>query len=143
MIRPAEPGDLAAVEALLREAGLPVDGVAEQFGTFVVVHEGGRVLGAAGLEPYGRDALLRSVVVAEEARGRGYGELLARRVVGDARSRGVKDVYLLTTTAETFFARLGFERVTRQQIPAGLESSRELRGACPASATVMRSPGGD
>ena len=47
MIRQAEPRDLAAVLALLSEAKLPTDGVAEHFRSFFVVDEGGRVLAEA------------------------------------------------------------------------------------------------
>ena len=44
----------------------------------------------------------------------------------------------LTTTAERFFPRFGFERITRDDVPASVQASIEFREACPASATVMR-----
>ena len=48
------------------------------------------------------------------------------------------ELYLLTTTAEGFFPRLGWEPVARAELPAELAGSQELRGACPASAAAMR-----
>jgi amino-acid N-acetyltransferase len=138
VIRAAEAPDRAAVEALLIDAGLPIDGVVDHFGTFFVADEGGRVVAAAGLELYGEDALLRSVVVAMAARGTGLGSTLTHRALDEACARGARAVYLLTTTAETFFTRLGFERVPRDRVPEQVRASRELQGACPASATVMR-----
>ncbi len=138
MIRAAKPSDRADVEALLVAARLPTEGVAEHFGSFFVVEEEGRVMGAAGLEAYGPDVLLRSVVIAKEARGAGVGSRLTRRAVDEARARGARAVYLLTTTAASFFPRFGFERVARGDVPASMQASRELQGACPASAVVMR-----
>ena len=138
MIRSAEPTDRANVEALLVAAGLPIDGVAEHFASFFVVDDGGRIVGVAGIELYGEHALLRSVAVADDAKSSGVGTLLTQRVLEEAAARGARAVYLLTTTAERFFPRFGFERITREDVPDGLRASREFQGACPTSATVMR-----
>src|SRR5687768_4750627 len=138
MIRTAEPGDRPSVEALLTEAGLPLEGVDEHFASFFVADEGGKIVGAAGIEWYGKDALLRSVVVASDAKGIGVGSLLTRRALDEARVHGARAVYLLTTTAEAFFPRFGFERTTREEAPERMRASREFQGACPDSATVMR-----
>ena len=137
MIRWAEPADLASVEALVRGAGLPLDGLSDHFGHFFVFDDGGTILGTAGLEMHGAYALLRSLVVANAARGRGLGALLTARALGEATARGIRAVYLLTTTAETFFPRFGFQRIARDDVPPALRASRELQGACPASAVVM------
>ncbi|HET9726048.1 MAG TPA: hypothetical protein VFP28_03965, partial [Gemmatimonadales bacterium] len=58
----------------------------------------------------------------------------------DGRGAGVRDVYLLTTTAEHYFPRLGFACVGRETVPAALQASAEFTGACPVSAVVMRKP---
>jgi len=50
----------------------------------------------------------------------------------------MRALYLLTTTAEEYFPSFGFEKVERSSVPAELNDSAELKGACPASATVMR-----
>jgi amino-acid N-acetyltransferase len=112
--------------------------VDEHLDSFFVEDDGGRVVGAVGLELYGEDALLRSIVVAGSARGAGLGSTLTRRALDEARARGVRAVYLLTTTAEAFFPRFGFERTAREDMPEGLQASRELRGACPSTAVAMR-----
>ena len=138
MIRSAEACDCASVEALLTAAALPVEGVAEHFQRFFVIDDGGRIVGAAGIELYGHHALLRSVVVADDARGRGLGALLTRRVLGEATARRAHAVYLLTTAAEAFFPRFGFERIARDDVPQALRQSQEFQGACPASAIAMR-----
>jgi hypothetical protein len=57
-------GDRAAVEELLRTADLPLEGFDPDPDRTVVARDGERVVGSATLVGYGRDALLRSVVVA-------------------------------------------------------------------------------
>src|SRR5512135_2374721 len=102
-IRPALPGDLPAVLALLEAAGLPRAGVSEWLPRFVVGERGGAVVAAAGLEVYGRAGLLRSVVVSPELRGSGLGAALTDRIAADAAAAGVRVLYLLTTTAAEYF----------------------------------------
>jgi arsenate reductase len=138
MVRAAQPNDRAGALSLLVEAGLPMDGVEEHFASFLVVDDGGKIVGVAGLELYGNNALLRSVAVAAGAKGTGVGTLLTHRALEEASRRGAAAVYLLTTTAEAFFPRFGFERTAREEVPESVRGSREFQGACPASATVMR-----
>lgn len=137
MIRPASPADLDAVLALLAAAALPADGVAEAFADFVVARRGDEVVGAAGIELRDGHALLRSVVVGETARGSGLGSALVAAVLEHAARAGAADVYLLTTTAERWFPRLGFVRTDRAAVPAPLRESIEFHSACPESAAVM------
>jgi N-acetylglutamate synthase-like GNAT family acetyltransferase len=96
------------------------------------------VVGVAGMERYGDSGLLRSVAVAPDWRRTGIGRTLVERVLEESRAAGVRDVYLLTTTAEHYFPRLGFGCVDRQTVPAAMQASAEFTGACPASAVVMR-----
>jgi gamma-glutamylcyclotransferase (GGCT)/AIG2-like uncharacterized protein YtfP len=44
----------------------------------------------------------------------------------------------LTETAESFFARRGFQRVSRSQAPGWLLAHRQWQDQCPASAVLMR-----
>ncbi|HTD60879.1 MAG TPA: arsenic resistance N-acetyltransferase ArsN2 [Gemmatimonadaceae bacterium] len=138
VLRPATLADLRDVERLLMHAQLPVDGVAGSLPTFVVAEHDGRLVGAAGLELCGQDALLRSVVVAPEWRSRGLGRELVERVIAEGEARRLRALYLLTTTAEQYFPAFGFERTTRDGLPAGVRATAEFQTACPASATVMR-----
>lgn len=140
-VRPAAAADLADALALLAAAGLPADGVEAHFpARFVVARDGaaGALVALAGVEVYGEAGLLRSVAVSERARGKGLGQAVAAAAVEAARREGVRELYLLTTTAEGFFPRLGFRPVERGALPAALDASAELRGACPASAAALR-----
>ena len=62
----------------------------------------------------------------------------ARRL---ARDLGVRGVYLLTDSADRFFARHGFAIIDRSEVPAGIRSSVEFASVCPDSAIVMRDAG--
>ena len=138
-IRPAGLRDLEAVRALLRAAELPLDGLEEQFGPrYVVAEAGGELAGAAGVEVYGGDGLLRSVVVAPSHRGTGLGKALVAERLDWARRERLAALYLLTTTASGFFATLGFESVVRAAAPEGIRGSREFASICPGSSAMMR-----
>jgi amino-acid N-acetyltransferase len=140
-IRPARQEDLEAVRHLVTEAALPRDGLEDQFGCgYAVAVESGRLIGAAGMERYGGYGLLRSVITAPDRRGRGIGEALVRDRLAWAGQEGLKAVYLLTTTAVSYFPRLGFVPVERETVPAEIRGSREFSSVCPSSAVVMLCP---
>ncbi|HST07107.1 MAG TPA: arsenic resistance N-acetyltransferase ArsN2 [Gemmatimonadaceae bacterium] len=136
-IRNAEPDDLPAVEKLLTASDLPFDGVPENFGSFVVAEEKDAIVGAIGLELFDSAALLRSAVVSRNQRGTGIGRRLVEEILELAERSGINEVYLLTTTAEDYFPRFGFQRTTRSAVPEAVKSSAEFQGACPDTAVVM------
>ena len=62
-------------------------------------------------------ALLRSLAVAPDRRGRRLAHDLWRRILDRARALELERLYLLTTTAEPLFARWGFARIARDVVP--------------------------
>lgn len=139
-VRTAEPEELAYVETLLRRNDLPVADVRAAPARFYVATVDGERVGVGGVERHGSHGLLRSVVVAEPFRGRGYGAAICDELESRARERGIGALYLLTTTAAGFFRRRGYERIDREDVPDGVRSSREFAELCPASATPLRKP---
>jgi amino-acid N-acetyltransferase len=138
-LRAAKPADLSTVLGLLTRAGLPTDGVdAGSLADFVIAEAGGTPVGVVGLEVYRESALLRSAAVEEEWRGSGVGRVLIDRALAMSNERGIRDVFLLTTTAEHYFPRFGFACVGRESVPEALQASAEFQGACPSTAVVMR-----
>jgi amino-acid N-acetyltransferase len=137
-IERAQREDLAHVLVLLERHGLPVDGASTMGDSLVVARLDGRIVGAAGLELYADGALLRSVVVDASVQGQGLGQQLTEAALALARARDEQAVFLLTTTADRFFPRFGFERITREEVPESVRRSVEFQSACPASAVVMR-----
>jgi len=138
LVRAASAEDWAAIEGLLRGRELPTAGARGNLDGFLVATEGSVLLGCAGIERYGDVGLVRSVAVAESVAGRGLGATLVNALLERARGLGLREVFLLTTTAAGYFPRFGFENVARDALPPSLSVSEELRGACPASAVAMR-----
>jgi amino-acid N-acetyltransferase len=93
--------------------------------------------GLVGLEIYGADALLRSLVVCAPARAAGLGSLLVKHAEDYARSNQVHAIYLLTTTAESFFERRGYRHIDRAQAPPSIRRTREFATFCPASSALL------
>ncbi|RLC71264.1 MAG: hypothetical protein DRI26_05505 [Chloroflexi bacterium] len=55
-----------------------------------------------------------------------------------SRRKGVREIYLLTTTARGFFKKLGFEDVARAEVPMEIQETTEFKDMCPSSASCMR-----
>jgi len=138
---PGRPADLDAVRHLLADSGLPPLGEAWRTWVADAAGTGGEVVGCAALERYPRGSgspvyLLRSVAVAAGRRGTGVGRRLveAALTTADLHDGHRATVGLLTETADGWFDRFGFAAVPRDQLPAELAASPELRGACPDTA---------
>ena len=104
----------------------------------LVAHDGECLVGSVGLECYEDVGILRSLAVTSETRGSGLGTRLVEELFALAREEGPRELYLLTTTAENYFPRFGFEIIPREQADPRLRASREFQDACPESAICMR-----
>lgn len=134
----ARPEDLDAALELLAQCGLPLQGVAESFGHFLVAREAQRLVGLVGLESCGPDVLLRSLAVATSHRGRGLGLALLAAALRLVPRTGAHEVYLLTTTARDFFLRHGFVDWPRRQAPEGVRATWEFAQGCPSTSAFMK-----
>jgi amino-acid N-acetyltransferase len=114
----AEPAEEEAIRKLLIDADLPAEDFARHLQHFLVAKQSGALIGVIGLESYGEFGLLRSLVVAFPYRGQGLGQKLCEKVFSYAHELGIKELYLLTTTAEKFFPKLGFNTIDRNNVPA-------------------------
>jgi amino-acid N-acetyltransferase len=129
---------LAAAVALLRAAELPTEDLTDShLRHFFMASSPYTAVGLVGLELHGRDALLRSLVVDPNSRTRGIGSQLVVHAETYARARGIDSIYLLTTTAEKFFAQRGYARVERRDAPESISTTREFSSICPASSAFM------
>ena len=130
--------DPAAVRALLAAAGLPTaDLTAAPLADFWGCDDGANLIGVVGLEIYGTVALLRSLAVAPAWQGQGLGSALVAHAEQAARQRGLAALYLLTPTAEAFFTRHGYVRLSREAAPPLLHRTAEFAALCPASAVCL------
>jgi amino-acid N-acetyltransferase len=123
---------------LLASAGLPdSDLTDEHMDAFFYVGPATAPDAMIGIEMYGPDALLRSLVVSPSLRNRGLGQLLVTKVEQHAREHGVKTMYLLTTTAESFFLARGYSVAARETAPPSIRATTEFAGLCPASSAFL------
>lgn len=136
-LRRADAADLSYVEERLEANGLPSRDVRSKPDCFYVGYDGAERVGVAGVERYGSDGLLRSVVVEEDERDRGYGTALCAAVEARAASGGVDALYLLTTTAADFFADREYAEIDRDAAPEAIRRTTEFDELCPASAACM------
>ena len=130
-------GNDADLKAALTGAHLPTDDIEDYGRTFFkALTSDGRVIGFSGVERCGDDFLLRSVVVLPDHRGLGLGSVLVEQTLAGLDRGG--DIFLATTSAATFFARIGFSEVPRDSVPAAVLATRQLSSICPSSATTMK-----
>lgn len=128
----------ASILALLEGASLPTaDLTQEHLEDFFFAGSRSAPIGLVGLEVLGKCALLRSLVVASDHQASGTGTALVEHAENHARVQGVEAVFLLTTTAEEFFARRGYGSIERSEAPDSIRSTREFSEFCPATSAFM------
>jgi amino-acid N-acetyltransferase len=127
------------VQTLLRDAQLPTsDLTAAHLEHFIACGNEQALDAVVGLEMYLPHALLRSLAVASAKRGNGLGQALLAEAERYAQYRGAREMYLLTTSAESFFRLAHYARVGRDDVPQSIRSTTEFASLCPANAVVMR-----
>jgi amino-acid N-acetyltransferase len=136
-IREAANADLAAIYALLEQAGLPTSDIPASNPRFIVLREDGNIVAVGGLQPFGSAALVRSVVVAANRRGAGLGRVIVDELEKAACAARIDRLILLTERARDFFAHRGFQVIERGDAPQEVQGSEEFRALCPDSATCM------
>jgi amino-acid N-acetyltransferase len=135
---PLRAGERDALMAALAKANLPtadVEAPGRLFWRFETQDE--VPVGFGGLEPYGDDALLRSLVTLPPVRGRGVGSAIVAALEFEARLHGCRNLWLITIAAADFFERLGYARCERAVVPATIRATTEFAELCPASADVL------
>lgn len=138
-IRKATADDLPKVNQLLVSAGLPTAGVEANINNFVVAsNKGNELLAVIGMERSGSYGLLRSLAVASSSRKQGIAAELVNNALSKAKASGIKEVYLLTETAEKYLKKFGFKNIARAEIPVSLLNDSALNTTCQACSTCMR-----
>jgi len=134
----ATQADSKIIRELLEDNGLPSDDYEDHIESFIVVKEGGKVIGIGGLEKCGAaTGLVRSIVVVPGHRGKGVANEIYMLIEDKAHNLGIKTLYLLTESATEYFKKLGFEIVERIEVPESVKKTKQFRDLCPVSAAVM------
>jgi len=137
-LRKATKLDLPLIKRLLKENNLPHEDIPAKIDFLFMASSNSQVIGIGGVELYGQYGLLRSLAVDKPFQGKGNGKALCEKLIQDAKMKGVKEMYLLTTTADGFFKKIGFEKTKRDNVPDAIKNTTEFRDLCPVSSTCMR-----
>jgi amino-acid N-acetyltransferase len=118
-------GILALIEPLEAEGVLVYRGrerIEREISRFFVLEHDGLIVGSAALYPFpsGNAAELAALAVRPESQGQGYGEKLLEHISVEARKRGLRRLFVLTTQATRWFIERGF----REQDPSTLPEER-------------------
>ncbi|MGE0281777.1 MAG: arsenic resistance N-acetyltransferase ArsN2 [Rhizobiaceae bacterium] len=126
------------LRAALGAANLLTDDLEEPGRTFFRIKRGEGTVGFGGYELHSDNALLRSLVISPDLRGRGAGRYATRLILKRASEDGATSAYLLTESAAPFFEKVGFTRIERADAPASIRETRQAASLCPSSATMMK-----
>ena len=124
VIRPAAIGDVPYIHHLLEiyaaQGNLLPRTMSELYRhlrDFFVVETDGKLAGCGALEIFTENlGEVRSLVVDDAFKGRGFGRLLVERIIEEARVIGLKRLMALTYVAP-FFHKLGFKTVSKDTLP--------------------------
>lgn len=130
--------DLDFVEELLRQNDLPYQDVKNIGKEFFLAYDNSLFIGIIGLEKFDNIALLRSMVIEEKYRNKGYGKQLFAALIEESKKQGIEEFYLLTTTAKDFFEKIGFKTIERNSAPDAIKNTTEFLGLCPVSAVCLK-----
>ena len=124
IIRKAKIADAKSIQALLtgyaREGlmlSCSLSEIYERIRAFNVVEKEGEILGTSALHICWEDlSEIRSLAVAEKAKGLGLGRRLVEACVEEAHALGLKKVFALTYQVD-FFKRLDFHDIDKSELP--------------------------
>lgn len=129
--------DLTAIKKILQDSNLPVVDIVFGKQDFLVAWVDSEIVGSIALERYEKNAILRSFAVKEAFRNQKIGELLYKNVISYCKENGIEQLYLLTTTPDQYFKKLGWEVIDRTEVPEEISLSTEFSSVCPSISICM------
>ncbi len=129
--------DLLLIEGLLKQNNLPYQDIKSDKIDFFLAYKDSLLIGIVGLEVFDNIALLRSMVVKEEYRNKGYGSEICKLIIDYAKNKQIKEIYLLTYTADKYFKKLRFIELLRDELPKEIKQTKQFSQLCPCSAVCM------
>jgi N-acetylglutamate synthase-like GNAT family acetyltransferase len=129
MIRCANEEDLQNLVDFLERANLGTEGLKETVEYFLLMEdENSRLRATIGVEPFGQNGLLRSLVVSP---GMTEKEILMlfEQILRLTRDKNIKTLYLATNkiTSLSFFEMLGFSTALESTLPEDLYQSEHIK----------------
>lgn len=129
--------EISSIKTLLHSVGLPGSDLESAPIHFFGKKENNELIATGALEIYGSNAILRSVAIHPDFQKSGYGKQIVRFLEKKAVDLGIQKLFLLTTTAETYFKKLDYQPVKRELCPYKIKSSVQFKNICPSTATCL------
>ena len=93
------------------------DEISTNIRSYILAKNGGKLIGFSALHIHAPDlAEIRSLIVSQEARGKGVGKELVRKNLQEGKEIGVKKVFTLTYE-QRFFEKLSFNEIPKESLP--------------------------
>lgn len=139
-VRKLNLNDYPGIKSLLKLYDLPVSDL--DFAPLIIfgVKRNNMLIGIGALETYGANAIVRSVAVDKKYQNQGLGKEIVQHLEKEAKLIGIKNLYLLTTTAENFFKLQYYSETNRNDCPAEIRLSKEFAEICPSTAACLYKP---
>jgi len=128
---------LPEIEILLKRYDLPASDCIFHLENFVVAIHDGKLVGVGGFESCSGYGLLRSFAVSPKFKGQGIAEHIFETVYSNALRQEKTSLYLLTTTAASYFEKFGFSKCDRSSCPESIKRTKQFSEFCPESAITM------
>jgi len=124
VIRIASENDLLPIQLLLAKAGLSKLGIEQNIDNFLVACAPDKqIIGTVGIEPLGKDGLLRSLVLRSESWNAKIGLNFIELAVAYGKQKGYQTLYILTNSSASFFEDIGFQVIADTELPEHVKRS--------------------
>lgn len=137
-LKRASDKDLYKAEDILKQNDLMYEDIRSNNIELFFAYKNNIFTGIIGLERFNNLGFLRSLVILEEYRKKGCGREICIGLLNYAKSKGIKEVYLLTTTAKNFFEKINFNLVKPEKIPKAIKNTGQFSYFCPDSAACLK-----
>ncbi len=136
-VEPAKAEDYESIVNLLNHYRLITQDIDFNEQLFFVLKQNGNCSAFGAIEFYQPYGLIRSLAVNPDKTKLGYASKILVELEKCALTNEITELYLLTETAESFFAGAGFKKIDRVLAPEIIQQTNQFSGLCPASAAVM------
>ncbi|HKJ33589.1 MAG TPA: GNAT family N-acetyltransferase [Balneolales bacterium] len=127
--------EMDQVKNFLSDHNLSTDGIEKAITLTARQHD--EIVGVISLQINNQIGLLKSFFVINKMRSKGIGNKLYKRIINHANIQGIRQLYLITETADDYFYRMGFRHLAKNETPEIVKYSYDFMAKCCECARVM------
>jgi N-acetylglutamate synthase-like GNAT family acetyltransferase len=137
VVRKAKEQDMLQVQRLVAKAGLREEGIEQYIKSFLVVEdEDQQLIGTVGVEQYGTEGLLRSLVLDSPIWTAKLSLEFLQLTLQYAEDQKMETIYLCAKGTNALFHQLGFREVDKEDVPESIKSSPHFQRNAKAEVKV-------